>query len=332
MKALVNTAPGKLEMQDWPDPQPGSGQVRVRTAACGICATDIEMIAGWSRTGFPAIPGHEWSGYVEALGFATPPELLGKPCVAENVWTDGGEVGFEHPGGYGQFLITEAKNVRVLPPEFPITTAALIEPLAVCVRGMNRLKVALASLPAGTEAGATTALVIGDGPIGLLMVPLLRRAGVKQVVLIGGRETRLLLAKEFGAATLNRRELGERLKETLIASPNYPFSCVIEASGSPDGAQMALDMVAREGKVLVLGDYDDAHANFRWNHLLHREIELVGSNASAGAWDEAVRLATTGAVQLEKLITHRIPVSRFAEGMELVRGRRADVIKVVMEW
>ena len=66
MKAIVHVAPGRLEWQDWPLPQPGPGQARIRTLACGICATDLEMIAGWNRTGFPAIPGHEWSGVVDA--------------------------------------------------------------------------------------------------------------------------------------------------------------------------------------------------------------------------------------------------------------------------
>ena len=61
MKAIVNTAPGCVDWKDVPTPEPAPGQVRIRTAACGICATDLEMIAGWQRTSFPAIPGHEWS-------------------------------------------------------------------------------------------------------------------------------------------------------------------------------------------------------------------------------------------------------------------------------
>ncbi len=68
MKAIVNTGPGRLEMRDLPTPSPAAGQVRIRTGAVGICATDLEMIGGWDRTGFPAIPGHEWSGTVDALG------------------------------------------------------------------------------------------------------------------------------------------------------------------------------------------------------------------------------------------------------------------------
>ena len=59
MKAIVNFGPGQLEMRELPLPKPGPGQVRIKTAACGVCVTDLLMIAGWQRTGFPAIPGHE---------------------------------------------------------------------------------------------------------------------------------------------------------------------------------------------------------------------------------------------------------------------------------
>lgn len=83
--------------------------------------------------------------------------------------------------------------------------------------------------------------------------------------------------------------------------------------------------------MLVLGDYGPARAGFRWNDLLHREIHLIGSNASAGAWDEAVRLAVAE-VPLAGLVTHRLPAERFQEGMDLLRSRRDDVVKVVLEW
>ena len=138
MKAIVNTGPGRLEMLELPTPSPGPGEVRIRTAACGVCATDLEMIAGWERTGFPAIPGHEWSGVVDEVGEGVNEALRGQLCVAENVLADGGEVGFEHPGGYGEYLITEAAKVHVLPARLSPAVATLIEPLAVCVRGLCR--------------------------------------------------------------------------------------------------------------------------------------------------------------------------------------------------
>ena len=82
MKAIVNTAPGRLEMRELPLPEPLRGEARIRTGACGICATDLVMIDGWERTGFPSIPGHEWSGTVDAVGPGVDEELLGRRCVA----------------------------------------------------------------------------------------------------------------------------------------------------------------------------------------------------------------------------------------------------------
>jgi len=321
MKAIVSTAPGKLEWRELATPAPGPGQVRVRTAVCGICATDLEMIKGWARTGFPAVPGHEWSGTVDAVGAGVDGSLVGRPCVADNVLADGGEVGFEHAGGYGQFLLTEARNVRALPASFAMDQAALIEPLAVCVRARKRLRM----------DRRESAVVLGDGAIGLLMAALLKREGVGRLLLVGGRPARLAAAGEFGAdAVLNYHDAGAPLAEA-VAKAGGPFANVIEASGSPAAMAAALDVAARGGKVLVIGDYGGGKANFPWNVLLHKELELIGSNASAGAWDEAVALAAGGHVPLGRLISRCLPAAEFAKGIELARSDRS-VLKVVLDW
>lgn len=325
MKAIVNTGPGRLEWLDVPLPEPGLGQARVRTLAVGICATDLDMIDGWERTGFPSTPGHEWSGEVDAVGAGVDASLIGARCVAENVLRDGGEVGFEHPGGYGEYLITEAAKLKLLPDDFDPATAALIEPLAVCVRGMRRARLmseATASC-GGHSCPPSSALVTGDGPIGLIMTILLSRAGVASITLVGGREPRLALGREFGAATtINYHE---------CPSIGGEYALVVEASGSVTGMKTALDVAAAGARVLVLGDYGDGRADYAWSHLLHRELELIGSNASAEAWPEAVRLAIEERLPLERLISERLPAAEFAEAFELVRTSR-DVLKLVLTW
>lgn len=323
MRAIVNTGPGELRWMQLPLPQPGPGQVRVRTGACGICATDLHMIAGWQRTGFPAVPGHEWSGFIDAVGDGVPLDLVGRRCVGDNILGDGGEVGFEHPGGYGEYLITEASNIYPLPDDFPFSVATLIEPLAVAVRGTRRLRL----------TNLRSALVFGDGVIGLLMVALLRHAGVERIVVIGGRTGRLALACELGAAaTVNYHQVGNNLIPAITQLEGHPFPNIIEASGSSHAVHAALEVAALEAHILVLGDYGETRSDFHWNHLLHRELELIGSNASVGAWPEAVHLAVNNELPLRCLVTHRLPAERFAEGIELVRSRRDDVVKVVLEW
>lgn len=322
MQAIVNTGPGQVEWRTLPLPEPGPGQVRIRTLACGVCATDLEMIAGWSRTGFPAIPGHEWCGKVEALGPDVDLGLSGLRCVAENVLVDGGEVGFEHNGGYGEAFVTEAANLHPLPADYNPAAATLIEPLAVCVRGWQRMGL----------KDTTAALVLGDGPIGLLMLLLLERAGIKRRCLVGGQQQRLTLAEESaGAETLNYHEVDCDLAVAIGDTFGCEFPNVIEASGSPSAMAAAMQVAACGGRVLVLSDYGENCANFPWNRILHRELELIGSNASAGAWDEAVRLAVEDQLPLHSLVTTRLPVEQYTRALTLARTAR-DQVKIVMEW
>ncbi len=324
MKALVQTAPQKLDLLDWPTPQPGPGQVRIRTLACGICATDLKMLAGWQRTGFPSIPGHEWSGIVDAAGPGVDPRLEGRLCVAENVLADGGEVGFEHPGGYGEFFLTEARNLYPLPESVPFTTAVLAEPLAVSLRALHRLEL----------SRVRRALVFGDGPMGLLMLLLLRRGGVEEVSMVGGVPERLALASDLGAAqTLLYQAAGNDLAAGVRSFFNQPeFPCIIEASGAEAAVSASLELAERQAQILVIGDYDDARAKFEWNFLLHRELGLLGSNAGGGAWPEAARLLVEGVLPLERLVTHTFPVVEYARAFELVQKRQEGVIKAVMVW
>jgi threonine dehydrogenase-like Zn-dependent dehydrogenase len=322
VKAILNTGPGRLEWREVETPIPEPGQVRIRTAGCGICATDLEMIAGWERTGYPATPGHEWSGWVDEVGEGVDPALVGRPCVAENALADGGEVGFEHPGGYGEYLRTEARNLHPLPDRMPLTAAALIEPLAVCVRAVRRWQL----------CDRTAALILGDGPIGLLLTALLKHQGIARVVLVGGRPVRLELARELGAAeAVDYHRAGDDLAGFLADLSGGPFANVAEASGSAPAAEAATLAVAPGGRLLVIGDYAGARAAFPWNRVLHRELTLIGSNASAGAWTEAVQLAVSGAVPLERLISATWPAPCFAEAIESVRRRR-DLVKVVLTW
>ncbi len=323
MKAIVNTGPGQLEWQDLAIPHPNANQVLIHTGACGICATDIKMIAGWDRTGFPSVPGHEWAGSVVEIGPGADPALTGCRCVAENVLSDGKEVGFEHPGGYGEYFLTEADKVHVLPTAFPLELAALIEPLAVAVHGTQRLRI----------EDDTSALVFGDGIIGLFFLAVLRRAGIRDLVLVGSRPARLGLARELGATfVINYHEVKQDLAGEVQRLYGQPFPNVIEASGSAQAIRAAFDAVARCGHLLLVGDHTGEQADFSWNSLLHREIELIGSNASAGAWPETVRMATSGEMPLSKFVSHRFPAPEFAQAIDLTRQRRGDVVKVVLEW
>ena len=323
MKALVNISPDKLELQDMPLPEPGIGEARIRVTYCGICATDLEMITGWERTDFPAIPGHEWTGIVDAVGEGGTTSLIGKNVVAENIRKDGGEVGFEHPGGYGEYLIVEENRIHSLPADMPLYLAPLIEPLAVAVRGMTRLRF----------TKGENAIIFGDGPVGLLLLLLAKREQAGHVILVGGRPERLSIATGFGAdMVINYHDTDitdiDNIKQQLPALPTV----VMEASGSPSAMKSAMNLTATSGRILVIGDYGTSTADFNWNQLLHQELELIGSNASEGGWAEAVKIAAEEKENIAQLVTHRIPAKNAVKGIELMKDRTSGVIKIIMAW
>ncbi|MCX6358650.1 MAG: zinc-binding dehydrogenase [Armatimonadetes bacterium] len=322
MLALVNTGPGALELLDVPMPTPGPGQALIRTLAVGICATDLHMIAGWPRTGFPAIPGHEWCGQVAEAGPGVDPSLRGATCVGDNVLADGGEVGFEHPGGYASYFVTEAANLHRLPAGLDAGVTTLAEPLAVCLRGLRKV-----------EPPRSPVLIVGDGPIGLISLLLLRRTAGLRVALLGGRPSRLDLARELGADVAVSHhaepvEIAAQLAGNGFGSP----ALVVEASGSADAADRAVATVAPGGSVLVMGDYGGASASFAWNRLLHGEVRLLGSNTGSGAWAEAAEIVSAGKLPLEKLITHGFRAGQHADALALVRDRTHGAVKVVLHW
>lgn len=323
MRAIVMTGRDQLELKEQPLPEPGPGQVRVQTAACGICATDLEMLNGDARVRIPTVLGHEWSGWIDAVGPAGDESLIGQQCVAENVLSDGGEVGFEHPGGCGEYLITEESRVHVLRPGLPPEVATLIEPLAVCVRGLRRV---------GLRRPVPRVLIFGDGPIGLLCVMLLRHMGVPQVDVVGGRAKRLILAEQLGARrAVNFFGLSAPIGEGLRAELPDPYSIIIEASGNPEGLAAAIRMAPKQSRLLLLGAYGHRQASCQASLIQGKELELIGSNASAGAWEEAVRLAVSGKLPLERLVSHRLPATDYDEALQRVRHDPA-VVKTVLVW
>ena len=328
MKQIEAYAPDSVRIAEVATPEPGPGEVRVRTAYCGICATDIEILGGTSRMSFPFVPGHEWCGVADSVGSHDDRSILGKRCVAENVVSAGGEVGFEHPGGYGEYFLTDAANIHELPDEVELDLAALIEPIAVCVRGLERL----------SPNSKNAILIIGDGPIGLLMTAILRYRGFDSITIVGGRTERLEVAESLGASELvnYHGKVPERIGEAILGSSERDrFDAIIEATGSADAIHSIWNLAASNSRVLLIGDYEGVDVAPEWQTMLHREITLVPSNASEGGWVEAINFVKSNRRALSRLVTHRFDptdISSVERGLEITRNGTDGVIKAMLEW
>jgi 2-desacetyl-2-hydroxyethyl bacteriochlorophyllide A dehydrogenase len=308
--------------------------VRVRFSAC--CATDFDLIDGTmpDQARYPLILGHEWSGEV----VEAPPEhahLLGKPVVADNLVTCGvcpaclagrpnlcrrmDELGFSLNGSHAEYLVTPARNVRVLPPDLSPKAAALAEPVGVALYGVRRARVGLGD----------RVVVLGAGPIGLFAMQVARAAGAAAVWQADLRAERLALSRQLGAdGTLDLS--GQSLAEALHAAGIEPDT-VLECSGSPAAFVAAITAVRAGGRVGVLGYYADEPATIRPSDIMMRDLEILGSVCPTNAWDAALALLADGRVQAEPLISHTLPLERFAEAYDLARRGAPGTMKVMLQ-
>ena len=336
MRALVLRGPHRMALEAVPRPVPRADQVLVRIRYSGCCATDFDLIDGTmpDQAKYPIILGHEWSGEVAEA----PPEyahLTGKAVVAENLVTCGAcvaclggrpnlcrrmdELGFSLDGAHAEYLVTRARGVRVLPPGVSLRAAALAEPLGVALYGTKRARVGLGD----------RVLVLGAGSIGLLTLQACRVAGAVEVWSADLRPERLALASHLGAT--GTIDLGEENLGAALVRVGLEPDVVMECSGSPAAFAGAIKAVRPGGRIGVVGYYGDDLAEIRPSDIMMRDLEVLGSVCPTGTWDAAVALIATGRVDTEALVTHTLPLERFAEAYEIARRDRGGAVKVMLE-
>jgi threonine dehydrogenase-like Zn-dependent dehydrogenase len=188
VKAAVVERPEVVRIEEREVPQPGAEEVLIRVRACGVCGTDVHILHAGFRADYPVIPGHEFAGEVVSVGDRVTHVRPGEPVVIDPNITCGVcpycrrglvhlcenliALGVNLPGGFEEFCVAPAKQVYRLPDGLSWEEAAFVEPLACCVHGIDR---------AGISAGDSV-VVIGAGPIGLLMVQLARLEGAREVI------------------------------------------------------------------------------------------------------------------------------------------------------
>ncbi|MDO9397591.1 MAG: alcohol dehydrogenase catalytic domain-containing protein, partial [Herbiconiux sp.] len=302
---------GVIELSSTAVPEPGPAELVMRVRRVGICATDLHLLDGHIGDPFPLVPGHEFVGEVFAIGdeaAATRGLAVGDrisvemqlPCndcerCAEDRYNlcdrddpaaglpVGREYGVNIPrtsspglwGGYADHLQVPAEAiVHRLPESIPWDTAALVEPLAVSFRAVQR----------GRVAEGDTVAIIGPGPVGLLISAAATISGASRVVMIGTRDNRLELARRFGTdATVNSRQVDD-VRQAVIDALGGLADVVIEIAGVPDAQSLAVTLARRGGRVVLAGacgwGADVAFGSDR--DLLTREIDLLPSFLSAG--------------------------------------------------
>ncbi len=321
------------------------GELLLRVHTCGVCGTDLKKIATGSHSA-PRIFGHEISGVVAAIGDGVEEFQPGDRVVAmhhvpcgecyycrhktfaqcETYKKVGCTAGFEPSGGgFAEYVrvmdwIVQKGTVRI-PDGVSFEQACFVEPVNTCLKGIERL---------GIEKGETI-LVIGQGPIGILLSVLAKRAGAS-VVTTDLYAQRLTIAEAFGLDRSIDASRFDTVKTVHELTENRGADAAILAVGGNSLIRTAIDAVRPGGRVLLFAQTVRGEANVDPASICVDEKTLLGSySASIDLHEESVRLVMSGEVNLERLISHRFSLSHGVEALNLAAHPQPDSMKVVIQ-
>jgi len=322
-------------LREEPIPQPQPGQALVKIAANGICGSDLHFYKEGRLGNFvvtePYIPGHEASGTIAALGGRSSRFKAGDRVVIEPgipcgkcALCKGGRynlcpdvVFLSAPpinGTFCDYIAVAEHCLHPVPDDLPLDCAALAEPAAVAVHAVNR----------GRVRAGDAGVIVGSGPIGLLTLQAFKARGGKRAICIDVLPNRLEWAKKLGA------------DETLLAQETGPAArdigdVVFETAGNDEATALMFDMVKPGGRCVQVGWTKNNRVSIDIAQLIEKEIEYVGVNRYANAFETALAWLTDRRIDAQALITQRFPLDRAKEGFDWALAHPAETIKVLIE-
>lgn len=335
MKALVLHAVGDLRIEEVPTPTPGSGEVLVRVAFCGVCGSDIPRVFSKGTYHFPTIPGHEFAGTVAAWGDGVTDLVVGQGvevfpllwcgrCVACEVGEyarceDYGYLGSRNDGGFAEYVVAPRRNLLPLPAGVGLDAAAMTEPAAVALHALRRV---------GESLVGQSVAVFGAGPIGLMVGQWARIMGASRVTMLDVAPEKLDVAKALGFEAVS----------SSVASIDADVA--VDAAGAPSSLLAAAESVNAAGTVVMLGNptRDFVLPPAVWSQLMRREAKLVGTWNSQyrqfgehDDWHITLEAIASGQLNVLSLVTHRVPLSEGLTALETMRDQPATVGKILLQ-
>jgi L-iditol 2-dehydrogenase len=345
MKAAVYRGVDDVRLETVPVPQIGPSEILVRVHTCGICGTDLKKIATGSHSA-PRIFGHETSGVVAAVGDKVSGFKRGDrvmvfhhiPCgncfycqhktfaQCETYKKVGCTAGFEPSGGgFAEYVrvmdwIVE-KGTVLIPPGTSFEQAAFVEPVNTCMKGIETLRLQ------PTE----DVLVIGQGPIGIILSVLARKKGVR-VITSDLYSPRLTIGKSFGLDFGIDASRIDVVRAVRDATGGRGADAVILAVGANSLIRTAMDAARPGGRVLLFAQTVRSEAAVDPAAICVDEKALLGSySASVDLQEDSVRFVMNREMELERLISHRFPLSHSVEALRLASHPQPDSMKIAIQ-
>jgi L-iditol 2-dehydrogenase len=327
----------RLILEEEPVPEPGPGEVLVRVAAVGLCGSDRHWIVeggiGDARIDRPIVPGHEFAGIPTSGRFhdrlvAVDPAIPCEACVmcragAQNLCLDLPFAGHAQTDGALRDYIAWPERCLV-PMDAGVSSieAALVEPLAIAVHALDL---------AGDVAGRRVA-VVGCGPIGLLIMAVVRAAGAATIVATDPLEHRCAAAPGFGATRVEPATPAGAERAVLLAAIAEPgYDVVFDASGNGPAVDTAVEIAAPGALVILVGIPSEERTSFIAGVARRKGLSFkLARRSTPGAFRRAAELVNARAIpDLDSLVTLRVPLRDALRGVDSLVAR--DGIKVIVE-
>ncbi len=345
MKAAVYRGVNDVHLEEVPVPEIGVGEILLRVHTCGICGTDLKKIASGSHSA-PRIFGHETSGVVAKVGEGVRKFGVGDrvvvfhhiPCgecyyCRQKTFAQcatykkvGCTAGFEASGGgFAEYVrvmdwIVEKGTVRI-PDGISFEQACFVEPVNTCIKGIETLRL----------QPEETVLVIGQGPIGLILATLAKRAGAR-VITSDLHPARLTIANSFGLKLTVDASKTDAVEVVRGMTEGRGADAVILAVAGSGLIKPAMDAARPGGRVLLFAQTVRGEVTIDPAAVCVDEKSLLGSySASVELQDESVRFVMNREMDLERLISHRFPLEGSVEALNLAAHPQPDSMKIVIQ-
>lgn len=338
MKASRFLGNKTFAVTDLPTPHAGPGELVLRNQVCGVCGTDVHIYhgePGSADVNPPVVLGHEYSGEVVEVGegvtgFAVGDHVTVDPNIycGHCAYCQNGKkqlcpsmeaIGVTRDGGFAQYSLIPASQAFKLEPTVPWEAAAMAEPLACCLHGID-----LAGIQVGDKV-----CVVGGGAIGLLMVQLAKLSGASQIVLSEPNEKRRQVGLQLGAnAALDptRPDAQEAFAQVLDGGANVVIECV----GNVPAVKSAFQFAGKGATVLLFSvPKVDATFDLPLFDVYKKELTIKGSFVNPDTHARAVALINSGKVDFDPIITHRFTLDQLPEAIAMQMSDAS--IKVVVE-
>lgn len=338
-RAAVLYGPGDLRLEEVPVPQIGPEEVLVQVKACSLCGSDLHAYTTkHPRVTFPRILGHEIGGIIhkkgeKVTGWETGQRVccdVALPCGKcdlcrqgrTNICPNLKSIGFNVDGAYCEFVKIPERNLYLIPDQVSFDEAAVIQTLTVAYNGVKRR----AEIKVQDHV-----LIFGCGPIGLCALGVAKASGAK-VWMVDTLDYRLKVAKDMGADETFNASKTDLVKDVLDKTRSKGVDKVIEAVGGEQEVTLGLatQVVKWGGLIVVIGTFSGNRGIIRITEFKARELELRGSQGGPGAWADCIDLVATRKIHLDRLITHHLKLEEVEKGLQLMKNKAENVMKVII--